>query len=149
MIKLDAYKRTFRHQCSNLKFQYSQFPPLIIKSGLWGLGTFAATDIIKNELVGEYIAEQFYNEDYDNSQLHNHCGLNYAFTLNEGQVLDAATVGNETRCINHSTGPIMNIEAQVKYVNGDHRIGFYSVKKIRAGQELLFDYGEHYWKLST
>lgn len=48
----------------------------------------------------------------DYSQLHNHCGLNYAFTLNEGQVLDAATVGNETRCINHSTGPIMNIEAQ-------------------------------------
>lgn len=53
----------------------------------------------------------------------------------------------------------------VFFVNGDHRIGFFAskqtgslqllvgpsfrwflVKRISAGQEILFDYGEDYWK---
>jgi SET domain-containing protein len=114
----------------------------------------------------------------------NHRGLNYNFTLNNTQVIDAVACGNNTRYINHSKGSAANCEARslyssispyfescsrerilVFFVNGDHRIGFFAgkqtsslqlsvgplfrwflVKRISAGQEILFDYGEDYWK---
>ena len=31
-------------------------------------------------------------------------------------------------------------------VNGEHRLAFYSTKKIKAGEELVFDYGKGYWE---
>lgn len=75
--------------------------------------------------------------------------MNYSFTLNVDQVLDAAFVGNNTRYLNHVTGNKANVTAAAKWVNGEHRIGFYATKNIKRGRELLFDYGMDYWKDQT
>ena len=45
----------------------------------------------------------------------NHRGLNYNFTLNYTQVIDAVACGNNTRYINHGTGSTANCEARSLY----------------------------------
>jgi len=137
-------KDSSKHKCLNIQLQVAHYPQLEVKSGLHGLGTFAVRQIPKDFVIGEYIAEL--QPQLDMSQLHDHIGLNYAFTLNSEQALDAASVGNETRCFNHVPKRKENISPSVKWVNGEHRIAFYSSRKIKPGRELVFDYGEHYWQ---
>jgi len=53
-------------------------------------------------------------------------------------IIDATSKGNISRYINHSCDP--NAETQKWTVNGELRIGFFSVKPIQAGEEITFDY---------
>lgn len=81
-----------------------------------------------------------------------HTDLNYNFSRSPGARLDAITVGNETRYINDGVnGPgghinNQNVEVILKVVNGEHRLMFFAIKNIKAGAELLWDYGQGYWK---
>jgi len=70
-------------------------------------------------------------------------GLNYLFDLNKSLALDALTVGNETRYLNHSKDS--NVTAFAWFVNDEHRIVYYADKSIGKGKELFLDYGEKYW----
>jgi SET domain-containing protein len=47
-------------------------------------------------------------------------------------------MGNSSRFINHSSTP--NLVARSMQVNGRKRIGFYSIKDIKIGEELFFNY---------
>jgi len=76
-------------------------------------------------------------------------GLNYNFTINGTWIIDAAKVGNNTRYENHAKKPNFNCEAQIRLVNGEHRIGLVATKKIDVGEEILLDYGEGYWTNGT
>lgn len=76
----------------------------------------------------------------------NHRGLNYNFSTNKTWIIDAARVGNNTRYANHAEGSDSNCEARIRIVNGEHRIGFFAIKKIGVGEEILLDYGEGYWE---
>lgn len=92
--------------------------------------------------------------------LQNFTGLNYAFLLNANLVLDALSIGNETRYINDSrTWPnndsneqtptlaiSPNCEASIWLVNDVHRIAITATKSIKQGHELYLDYGDAYWK---
>jgi len=132
--------------CGNQALQQQIQVPLEVKTGSHGLGTFALRTIPKLTFIGEYTAEVLSNKaGYPILELYNHRGLNYGFDLNADLTLDAAFAGNETRCINDPRGPNSNVEAKTMWVNAEHRIGFYSTKKIQRGQELLLDYGEKYW----
>ena len=62
----------------------------------------------------------------------------YFMALRSDHFIDATRKGNISRFINHSCSP--NAETQKWTVNGDLRIGFFSTKFIRAGQEINFDY---------
>ncbi|CCM01343.1 uncharacterized protein FIBRA_03393 [Fibroporia radiculosa] len=117
---------------------------LEVKSGIHGLGTFACSYLAENTAIGEYIAENI-EKIYVTEDAARHRKLNYTFDLNMKQILDAATVGNETRYINHATGSKANVYARALYVNGEHRIIFYTAKKVKRGQELFFDYGKKFW----
>jgi SET domain-containing protein len=55
-------------------------------------------------------------------------------------------MGNMTRFINHGDDYTRNVEAKIVLVNLEHRIKFVAIKNIRAGSEILFDYGEGYTK---
>ena len=65
----------------------------------------------------------------------------YLFTLNENWVLDGTDRKHKARYLNHSCRP--NCEAVIE---DDKRIMIYAIKKISAGDELTFDYGEEYFE---
>lgn len=89
------------------------------------------------EYVGEVLdSEQFYKRAQaysDENNLHH-----YFMSLKGDTVIDATLKGNISRFINHSCEP--NAETQKWTVNGELRIGFFSKRDIRAGEEITFDY---------
>lgn len=58
--------------------------------------------------------------------------------LRSDEIIDATQKGNVTRFINHSCEP--NCETQKWTVNGDLRIGFFTLRNLQAGEEITFDY---------
>ena len=106
-------------------------------SPIHGYGVFAARKIKKGTRVIEYRGERIdhheaderYN-DVDNA--HAHIVL---FAVDDETVIDCKSEGNDGRYVNHSCDP--NCEA----VNEGGRIFIYSLKKIKKGAELFYDYG--------
>ena len=58
----------------------------------------------------------------------------FLFSLENGDVIDAAIGGNESRWINHSCDP--NCET----FEEDDRIFVYALRSLKPGDELLYDY---------
>lgn len=136
-----------RHFCQNSDIQRGLSAELEIKRAEYGLGCFAVKWIRKDQLIGEYIGELLsVNDDSDKREiLRKHIRLNYSFTLNRHYIIDSARVGNETRYINHGSEKA-NSTAKIVLVHGEHHIALYATRAIRAGEEILFDYGDAYWK---
>lgn len=68
-----------------------------------------------------------------------HKNVHYYFmALKSNAIIDATKKGNISRFINHSCDP--NAETQKWTVNGELRVGFFSRKDIKAGDEITFDY---------
>ena len=59
-------------------------------------------------------------------------------SLNSDLIIDATKKGSISRFINHSCDP--NAETQKWTVSGEVRIGFFSIKDIKKGEEITFDY---------
>jgi uncharacterized protein len=114
------------------------------KSTIHGNGVFAATDIPTDiELIqykGRLRTHAQTDRLYDGST---DTGHTFLFTLNEKYVIDANVEGNWARWINHSCEP--NCRAVV--VDGGNcdarrdRVMIESIRPIRAGEELTYDYG--------
>lgn len=62
----------------------------------------------------------------------------YFMTLRPDRIIDATRKGNISRFMNHSCAP--NCETQKWIVQGRLRIGLFTVKAVKAGSELCFDY---------
>ncbi|MFM9888140.1 MAG: SET domain-containing protein [Burkholderiales bacterium] len=110
---------------------------VVRRSGIHGKGGFALQTIPKGTRLVEYKGEiitwatvnRRYPEDDDDQQNHT-----FLFEVDDKRVIDANVGGNSARWINHSCTP--NCEA----VGEDDRIFIESIKPIRAGEELLYDY---------
>lgn len=106
------------------------------RSPIHGRGVFAIADIPKGERVIEYKArkitwaqaDRWYADD-DSKPSHT-----FLFTLDDKYVLDGNKDANSARWINHSCKP--NCESDI--VEG--RIWIESLRNIRAGDELNYDY---------
>lgn len=59
-------------------------------------------------------------------------------------VIDAETMGNFTRFINHSATP--NLSLQSVYWRGMPRMIFIALKEIEEGTQFTFDYGTFFWE---
>ena len=105
-------------------------------SSVHGKGVFALVDIPKGEVLIEYKGERISWEKALKRHPHDPSQPNHTFyfTLEDGRVIDAAHGGNKARWINHSCQP--NCEA----FEQDGRVYIRSLRAIRTGQELNYDY---------
>lgn len=106
------------------------------QSRIHGRGVFAARKIRKGTRVIEYLGERVSHAEADRryedkARDDNHTFL---FVVDRRTVIDAGVDGNEARWINHSCDP--NCESQI--TRG--RVWIVSLRKIKAGEELTYDY---------
>jgi SET domain-containing protein len=114
------------------------------RSPIHGNGVFAVTDIPKGTELVEYRGRRMppaaidrkYAGEPDN-------GHTFLFTLNDDYVIDANVDGNIARWINHSCKP--NCQAVIEEdEDGDRRkdrVLIETIRPLRAGDELTYDYG--------
>jgi SET domain-containing protein len=114
------------------------------RSPIHGNGVFATADIpAQTELIeyrGRLLTHKQADRLYDGTT---ETGHTFLFTLNDRYVIDANVDGNVARWINHSCEP--NCRA-VHEENPDgrpraDRVVIESLRAIRAGEELTYDYG--------
>ena len=113
------------------------------KSAIHGNGMFAVASIKKGERLIEYKGRRRSHEDVDAGDSGDaDSGHTFLFTLNDDWVIDANFEGNDARWINHSCDP--NCEAVLDEDEDDpkrSRVFIESVRAIKPGEELTYDYG--------
>ena len=129
--------RAARPSASAKPSRPSKRPFEVRHSKIHGRGVFATVDIAKGarliEYTGETIPWSVADRRYaDNGKNGYHTFL---FDIDGKKVIDAAVGGNDSRWINHGCAP--NCEA----VGEDDRIFIEAIKNIKAGDELVYDYG--------
>ena len=107
------------------------------RSGVHGKGVFALQNIPEGETLIEYVGEIISWKEAQRRHPWNPEDPNHTFYfhVDDKRVIDAAVGGNAARWINHSCEP--NCEADE--VEG--RIFIKSLRNIKAGEELSYDYG--------
>ncbi len=104
-----------------------------VKRSFIGLGLFAAADIAKDARIIEYTGEKIPGSDRAR-----HKGK-YLFTLNERWTIDGKGRDNIARYSNHSCRP------NAKALTIGHKIWIIARRKIRAGEEITYNYGKSYF----
>ncbi len=104
-----------------------------VKRSKTGLGLFADQDIAKGVCIIEYIGRQIKGEEEYTST------SKYLFEVNSRLTIDGRDRKNTARYINHSCKP--NCEPIIY----KSRVYIFSIKKIKKGEELVYDYGKEYW----
>lgn len=111
----------------------------IAVSQIHGWGIVVEESCEKNDYIGEYRGEIISLKEADRrGKVYDKGGCTYMFTLNDENVIDSMRFGSKLRFVNYSKDP--NCYTRVMMVNGDHRIGFYASRFIKAGEELTVDY---------
>ncbi|CAO4370271.1 unnamed protein product [Caenorhabditis nigoni] len=108
------------------------------KSRIAGNGAFLQEDVHKEEFLGEYVGERVSFEEGERRGIFYRLNISYTFDLAECGDVDAMRAGNVLRFLNNSDKP--NCYFKYKYVKGDLRIGFYTKKAMKAGEELFINY---------
>jgi len=104
-----------------------------VKRSSAGLGLFSGEAIKRGEFVIEYTGNMLSHEEA------NRKGGKYLFEISSRRTVDGTGRKNIARYINHSCRP--NCEVDIKR----GRILIYAIKKIKAGEELSYDYGKEYF----
>lgn len=110
-------------------------PFKIRESRIHGMGAFATRSIPAGtrliEYAGEHLTPDEANVRYPELPGAQHTFL---FAIDDDVVIDAGVNGNDARWINHSCDP--NCDAVVD----DGRIWIETIRKVRTGEELAYDY---------
>ena len=114
------------------------------RSPIHGNGVFAVTDIPKGTELVEYRGRRRTHAQIDRKYANvPDNGHTFLFTLNDDYVIDANVDGNIARWINHSCKP--NCQAVIEESeDGDRRkdrVLIETIRPLRAGDELTYDYG--------
>ncbi|KAI9314641.1 hypothetical protein BX666DRAFT_1862601 [Dichotomocladium elegans] len=128
--------------CRNRRFQLRQYARVdVIRTEKKGYGLRALTDLPTNAFVMEYIGEVIpYNEFIRRTRIYEKEGVEhyYFMTLKNDEIIDATRKGCLARFINHSCNP--NCVTQKWVIGKTMRIGLFTMRSIKAGEELTFDY---------
>jgi len=107
------------------------------RSGVHGKGVFAVAPIAKGEVLIEYKGEiiswpeALRRHPHDPTDPHH----TFYFHIDDKHVIDAKVGGNAARWINHACEP--NCEAD----ETDGRVFIKSLRALKPGEELFYDYG--------
>lgn len=110
-------------------------PNVKVKRGIAGLGLFAEEDIPRDQVIIEYTGERIPTEEADKRD-----NL-YLFTVTKKLVIDGKGRENTARYVNHSCKP----NAEAEHDEDEDRIYIRARKKIKAGEEITYDYGKEYF----
>ncbi|XP_034056164.1 histone-lysine N-methyltransferase EHMT1a isoform X4 [Gymnodraco acuticeps] len=115
-----------------------------------GWGVRAMQDIPQGTFICEYVGEIITDAEADKRE-----NDSFLFTLDNkvGDVhcIDARLFGNIGRFINHLCEPTL-LAVRVFTMHQDlrfPRIAFFSSCSIKAGDQIGFDYGDHYWRVKS
>ena len=103
------------------------------ESDIHGKGIYAIEKIRKGSKIIEYTGERI-GEDEANERYQDNPST-YLFMVDDDVYIDGLSAGNDARFINHSCEP--NCEA---FLDEKNRIFIHAMKKIRPGDELVYDY---------
>ncbi|XP_035986057.1 histone-lysine N-methyltransferase 2C-like [Fundulus heteroclitus] len=112
----------------------------LARSGIQGLGLYAAKDIEKCTMVIEYIGTIIRSEVANRKERlyeAQNRGV-YMFRIDNDYVIDATITGGPARYINHSCAP--NCITEVVTVEKENKIIISSCRRIQRGEELCYDY---------
>ena len=98
-----------------------------------GRGLFAMEDIPKGTCIIEYVGRKVGKKEQELDR------GRYFFWVSDTEMIDGNIPKNTARYINHSCAP--NCEADGP---GRH-IYIWALRKIKAGEELTYDYGDEYF----
>jgi len=119
-----------------MKFDVEKLKPAkvkIIKSKT-GFGLVTDISLKKGDFVIEYIGKKLNQKEADK------IGGMYLFEINKNVTIDGKSRKNIARYINHTCKP--NCEVEIK----DERVFIFSIKDIKKGEELGYDYGVEFFK---
>jgi SET domain-containing protein len=103
-----------------------------VKRTTTGLGLFTLQPIPADKKIIEYIGPIISAEEADRR------GGKYLFELDEKRAIDGSARSNTARYINHSCRP------NAKGYTSGRRIWIWSLRAIKAGEEITIDYGKEY-----
>ena len=106
---------------------------LAVKKSKTGLGLYTNEPIKRREFIIEYFGPVLTEKQA------NERGGKYLFATSDKRFIDGTLRENTARYINHSCEP----NCEIEIFRG--RIYVFSKKKIEAGEELTYDYGEEYF----
>lgn len=106
---------------------------LSVRKSATGKGLYTNEDIPKGVCIIEYIGKPISNEKADRDD------GKYYFEISRNRTIDGNIPANTARYINHSCRP--NCEA----VGPRGKIFIFSRRRIKAGEELAYDYGKEYF----
>jgi SET domain-containing protein len=106
------------------------------QSKIHGRGVIATRDIPAGERLVEYVGEVITPAEADRRYPFDEASAHHTFlfSVNNRKIIDAAHHGNVARWINHSCDP--NCEALIE----KGRVFIYSLRDIKKGEELVYDY---------
>lgn len=103
------------------------------KRGTSGIGLFTDDEIPRRRFIIEYWGKLVTDDEAT------YLGGKYLFELGNGKTIYGTTRKNIARYINHSCKP--NCEVEIV----GNRVFIFSKRKIKAGEELNYDYGKEYF----
>ncbi len=106
---------------------------LKVKKSKAGLGLFATKDIPKGVCLIEYFGRELSEAEQYTSR------SKYLFEISSKITIDGQARKNIARYINHSCKP--NAEPEIE----KGKIFIFSKRKIKAGEEICYDYGKDYF----
>jgi|SRR5215831_11989864 len=111
--------------------------PFRIGRSLTGFGLFATRPIRKGAKIAEYKGRLLKTKDADVLEAR---GNRYLYELNSRWTIDGSPRSNIARYFNHSCNP----NAETYDIR--HRVFIRTLRKIKPGEEIVYDYGTDYLK---
>ena len=111
--------------------------PFRLGRSLTGLGLFATRPIKRRVRLAEYKGPRLNLEQALKAEA---SGNRYLFEVNKRWTIDGKARSNIARYFNHSCNP--NTEVSIR----QGRVFVYSLRAIKPGEELTYDYGRDYLK---